>query len=380
MNRRVVPFADLSPTTEEIRPEVEEGWRRLLATNSWIGGETVESFEEGWARYCRTAHAVGVANGTDALHLILRALGIGRGDEVLVPANTFIATAEAVVLAGARPRFVDVDPESLLLTPDLLESAVTPATAAVVPVHLYGHVTDLSGLIRVADRHGIALVEDAAQAHGAERDGVRAGSAGVAAAFSFYPGKNLGAFGDGGAVTTNDADLAARVRSMSNHGRAGADRYLHPLVGTNSRLDPVQAVVLAAKLARLDEWTSRRRKIVAAYSERVADLPLRLVEPPPGVDSAWHLLVARVTDRDRVRVELAAQGVQTGIHYPVPCPEQPGFAQWADGWFPVASRAAKEIVSLPLHPHMDVEDVDYVSAALAGVLGGELGGEWRERR
>jgi len=365
---RSIPFADLSGTTAEIRAEVEAGWQRLLDSNQWIGGGVVEQFEQQWAGYCGTAEAVGVANGTDALHLVLRALGIGPGDEVLVPANTFIATAEAVVLAGARPRFVDVDPDSLLLTPEAVAAAVTPATAAVLPVHLYGHVADLAGHREIARRHGLAVVEDAAQAHGATRDGVRAGSAGAAAAFSFYPGKNLGAFGDGGAVTTDDAELASTIRSLTNHGRSVSDRYLHPNIGINSRLDALQAVVLSAKLRRLDEWTARRRDVVAAYRERVAGLPLRLVEPEIGVESAWHLLVARVADRDQVRADLAGLGVDTGIHYPVPCPEQTAYAEWADGEFPVASRTAREIVSLPLHPHMTIDEVDVVCEALAKVL------------
>ena len=341
---------------------------RLLRSNRWVGGDAVGLFEEQWAAYCGTAHAVGVANGTDALHLILRALGIGPGDEVLVPANTFIATAEAVLAAGARPRFVDVDPDSLLLTPEIVAAAVTPDTAAVIPVHLFGHVADVAGIAAVADRHGVAVVEDAAQAHGAARDGVRAGSIGLAAGFSFYPGKNLGAFGDAGAVTTDDGEVAAKVRSLLNHGRSETDRYVHSLVGVNSRLDPLQAVVLSAKLRHLDEWTERRRKVVAAYEEGTRHLRLRLVTPDPQVESAWHLLVARVQDRDRVQQELARMGVQTGIHYPLPCHEQPGYTRWSGEPCPVSSAAAREILSLPLHPHMDLEAVDHVCEALAEIL------------
>lgn len=368
MTGRTIPFSDLVPTTKEIRVEVEDGWRRLLDGNAWVGGDEVARFERGWAAYCGTAEAVAVANGTDALHLILRALGIGPGDEVLVPANTFIATAEAVVLAGARPRFVDVDPTSLLLTAETVEAALTPSTAAIVPVHLFGHVADLPALSAVARRHGLALVEDAAQAQGAERDGIRAGSGADAAGFSFYPGKNLGAFGDAGAVTTDDAALAATIRSLADHGRALHDKHLHTSVGTNSRLDGLQAVVLSAKLTRLDGWTGLRRKIVDHYRSRLEDLPLRIVEPDAGVDSAWHLLVVRVAGRDAVRAELAARGVQTGIHYPVPCHEQPAFAAWAGEPLPVASAAAREILSLPLHPYMDIDDVDVVCDVLADVL------------
>lgn len=364
----VVPFSTLEPTTAEVRDEVTSRWAALLESNSWVGGAEVERFERSWAEYCTTEHAVGVANGTDALHLVLRALGIGPGDEVLVPANTFIATAEAVVLAGARPRFVDVDPTGLLMTPEAVDAAVTSATTAVMPVHLFGHVADVAGIAEVARRHGIAVIEDAAQAHGATRDGVRAGSTGIAAGFSFYPGKNLGAFGDGGAVTTDDADLADRLRSLLNHGRSTEDRYEHPHIGMNSRLDSLQAVVLSAKLERLEGWTARRREIVAAYRERIEGLHLRLVEPAEGVESAWHLLVARVAERDRVRRDLEELGIQTGIHYPVPCHEQTAYVGWADTPCPVASRAAKEIVSLPMHPHLTIDEVDRVCEALAKVL------------
>jgi dTDP-4-amino-4,6-dideoxygalactose transaminase len=364
-----IPFADLTPTTTEIRAAVEAGWARLLDSNGWIGG--AEQFERSFAEYCGTTEAVGVGNGTDALHLILRGLGIGPGDEVIVPANTFIATAEAVVLAGARPRFVDVDPDTLLVTPEAVAAAVTPSTAAVLAVHLYGHMVDLDGLAEVARRHGIALIEDAAQAHGATRNGVRAGSRGIAAGFSFYPGKNLGAFGDAGAVTTSDSSLAATIRSLANHGRSVTDKYLHPNIGTNSRLDAVQAVVLSAKLPLLDRWLDGRRAVVAAYREQTADLPIRMVEPAAGVQSAWHLLVARVAERDRVRAELAENGVETGIHYPVPCPEQPGFVQFAEGSYEVASGTARQILSLPLHPHMTADEVDIVCRVLSKVVSTE---------
>ncbi|PPK94505.1 dTDP-3-amino-3,4,6-trideoxy-alpha-D-glucose transaminase [Kineococcus xinjiangensis] len=369
-----IPFSTLAPTTAEVRAEVEAGWRRILDGGSYVGGVEVDRFEHSFAGFCDRRHAVGVANGTDALHLILRGLGIGPGDEVLVPANTFIATAEAVLLAGARPRFVDVDPRTLLMSAQAAADAVTPATAAVIAVHLYGHVADLGGLREVAHRFGLAFVEDAAQAHGASRDGTAAGAAGVAAAFSFYPGKNLGAFGDGGAVVTDDAALADRVRSLANHGRSEVDRYIHERVGMNSRLDALQAVVLSAKLRHLPAWTAARRTVVDAYREQLRDAPLRLVEPEPGVVSAWHLLVARTSSRDHVRRELAASGIETGIHYPLPCPAQPAFRQWSDGSFPVATAAAAEVLSLPLHPHMTSGDVATVCAGLRAALASEDAG------
>jgi dTDP-4-amino-4,6-dideoxygalactose transaminase len=334
-----IPFADLTPTTTEIRAAVEAGWARLLDSNGWIGG--AEQFERSFAEYCGTTEAVGVGNGTDALHLILRGLGIGPGAD------------------------------TLLVTPEAVAAAVTPSTAAVLAVHLYGHMVDLDGLAEVARRHGIALIEDAAQAHGATRNGVRAGSRGIAAGFSFYPGKNLGAFGDAGAVTTSDSSLAATIRSLANHGRSVTDKYLHPNIGTNSRLDAVQAVVLSAKLPLLDRWLDGRRAVVAAYREQTADLPIRMVEPAAGVQSAWHLLVARVAERDRVRAELAENGVETGIHYPVPCPEQPGFVQFAEGSYEVASGTARQILSLPLHPHMTADEVDIVCRVLSKVVSTE---------
>lgn len=305
-----VPFADLRPMHDEIASEIDDAWKRLRTTGRFIGGPAVERFEQEWASYCGVQHAVGVANGTDALVLALRALGIGPGDEVIVPANTFIATAEAVVLAGAIPVFVDVHPESLLLTATIVDAAVTERTAAVMVVHLYGHMPDMEALVATARRHRLALVEDAAQAHGSSYAGKRAGSFGDVACFSFYPGKNLGAFGDGGAVVTNDDALARELRCMADHGRTEGTKYEHRLVGTNSRLDALQACVLSAKLMRLDAWTAGRRMIVDVYRDQLALGGLRLVEPLADVMSAWHLLVSRVEDRETVRTVLGLRGVE----------------------------------------------------------------------
>ena len=249
-----VPFIDLAAMTGEVRAAVSDAWRGLLDSNRFIGGEAVDRFESEWAAYCGTTQAIGMANGTDAIQLTLRALGIAEGDEVIVPANSFVATAEAVVLAGATPRFADVDPATLLLNADALTAALTNRTRAVIVVHLYGQMVDMDAIGRVAERAGIAVIEDAAQAHGATWRGRSAGSVGIAGCFSFYPGKNLGAFGDAGAVVTSDAALAARLRSLRDHGRAGGSHYDHAYLGTNSRLDALQAVVLSAKLARLDDW------------------------------------------------------------------------------------------------------------------------------
>ena len=366
--RPVVPFTDLAAMTREVRGAVDQGWERLLEESRFIGGQAVEEFEQAWASYCGAAHAVGVANGTDALQLTLVALGIGPGDEVIVPANTFVASAEAVVLAGATPRFADVSPRTLLLTPDDLEAAITGRTRAVIVVHLYGQMPDMDALRRTADRAGIWLIEDAAQAQGATWRGRRAGSIGQAGCFSFYPGKNLGAFGDAGAVVTADADLAKRIRSLRDHGRAPGSHYRHELVGTNSRLDALQAVVLTAKLARLDAWNEARQSIAARYRAAFALGPVRMVEDEPGARGVYHLAVARVPDRARVQQQLTAMGIETGIHYPIPCHQQAPYQRFAAGPLPVTEAAAAEVLSLPMFPHLRDDQVAQVSDAVHEAL------------
>jgi dTDP-4-amino-4,6-dideoxygalactose transaminase len=360
---------DLAAMTREVRPALDEAWDLLLADSDFVGGEAVERFEKQRAAYCGTAEAVGVANGTDALVLILRALGIGAGDEVVVPANTFVATVEAVVLAGATPRFADVHPDTLLLTGETLAAALTPRTAAVVPVHLYGQVADMDSIGEVATRAGLAVVEDAAQAHGATWKDRRAGSFGVAGSFSFYPGKNLGAFGDAGAVVTSDPALASTLRALRNHGRVAGSHHLHAEVGTTSRLDTLQAAVLSAKLARLDAWTEARRAAVARYTQALAGGPARMVGTGADASPAWHLAVALVPDRDRVRQSLSERGVQTAIHYPIPCHQLAPYLPYATGGLPVAEAAADQVLSLPLFPHLTGEQVDEVCEALRQVVG-----------
>lgn len=369
-----VPFTDLGGMAREVRATVLQDWSGLLDSSRFIGGAAVERFETEWAAYCGTPYAVGVANGTDALQLSLMALGIGLGDEVIVPANTFIATAEAVVLAGGVPRFADVDPETLLITAETLEAAITPRTAAVIVVHLYGQMADMDALSRVTSKAGLVLLEDAAQAQGATWRGQRAGSVGRAGCFSFYPGKNLGAFGDAGAVTTHDGALAERLRCLRDHGRAVGSHYRHAAIGTNSRLDAVQAVVLSAKLARLDAWTEARRDIAARYRVAFAGTTAQLVKEAPGARGVHHLAVARVPDRERTQESLASRGIQTGIHYPTPCHQHPPYLPFADGPLPVAEAAAGEILSLPMFPHMSDRQVDRVCDAVADIL------DWREAR
>jgi dTDP-4-amino-4,6-dideoxygalactose transaminase len=361
-----VPFTDLGAMAREVWPDIETDFIDAVRNGRYIGGSPVDAFERQWAEYCGSSHAVGVANGTDALELTMLALGIGAGDEVIVPANTFIATAAAVVRAGAVPVFVDVDADTLLITPEILRAAITPRTRAVTVVHLYGNVPDMDGLGAVAERAGIALIEDAAQAHGAEWRGRRAGSFGVAGCFSFYPGKNLGAFGDGGAVVTSDPELADRIRALANHGRSlGAAHYEHHYVGTNSRLDSLQAIVLAGKLERHEDWTEARIALADRYRKRLAGSAAGLME----VRHVYHLMVVRVPDRRRIQAALIQRGVQSGVHYPVPCHRQPPLRRYATGPLTVVERTADELLSLPLFPHMTTAQVDHVCRALDEALG-----------
>jgi dTDP-4-amino-4,6-dideoxygalactose transaminase len=359
-----VPFTDLGAMTREVRPDVDAAWNTLLGTGRFVGGPEVDRFEEEWASYCGTTHAIGVANGTDALALTLRALDIGAGHEVVVPANTFIATVEAVVLAGATPRFADVDPDTLLLTAEGLAAVITPRTSAVIAVHLYGQTADMDAISITAERAGLAVLEDAAQAHGASWWGRPAGSLGRAGCFSFYPGKNLGAFGDAGAVVTADTELADRLRSLRNHGRAGDSHYRHGDIGTNSRLDSVQAAVLSAKLPRLDAWVEARRAIVGQYREALQGGPMRLVATAPGAEHAYHLAVVEAPDRDSARAELGRRGIETAVHYPVPCHRQGPYRRFATGPLPVAEGAAERVLSLPLFPHMTAEQITRVCEAV----------------
>lgn len=360
-----VPFTDLGAMAREVWPSIQVEYTDALLAGRYIGGSAVDSFEKEFAAYCHTEYAVGVANGTDALQLTLEALGIGAGSEVVVPANTFIATVEAVVRAGATPRFADVDPDTLLLTPETFEAALSPRTAAVMVVHLYGQMPDMDALTTKAAEAGVLVIEDAAQAHGAEWNGRRAGSFGIAGCFSFYPGKNLGAFGDAGAVVTSDAELADRIRCLANHGRAGGSmHYEHELVGTNSRLDALQAIALSAKLANNEAWTIARIALAEEYRNRLAGTGIRMVERSPLARHVYHLFVVRVRDRENVQEALANKGIRTGVHYPVPCHQQPPLRRYADGPLPVCESSAGELISLPLFPHMTWEQLERVCEVL----------------
>lgn len=370
-----VPLIDLAAAHSEVAEEVAAGFKRVIAETAFVGGAEVTAFEREYAEFTGVPYCVGVANGTDALELALRAVGAGPGSEVVLPANTFIATAEAVARCGARPVLVDCDADTHLLDVDAALAAVTPATRAVVPVHLYGQLAPVerlrAGLAAAGER--VAVVEDAAQCQGATRHGRPPGAGGIAAT-SFYPGKNLGAYGDAGAVVTADAALATAVRRLGSHG--GLAKYVHEVVGMNSRLDGLQAVVLRAKLARLAGWNAARRAAAARYHELLA--PLDVVRPVtlPGNEHVWHIYCVRIPSdgspdrRDRVLDRMRAAGVGAAIHYPVPVHRTPAFAGlgYQRGAFPRAERLASEIISLPIYPQITAAQQERVVAVLADAL------------
>ncbi len=359
-----LPLVDLEPIHERIRAELDEAWSSTTRSHAFVLGPLVEKFEEEWAEYCGVGRAIGVGSGTDAIELGLRAMGIGRGDEVIVPASTFVASAAAVAATGAVPVFTDVDPATMLITAPHVEAAITPRTSAALLVHLFGNPVDIEPIEAVARRAGIALVEDAAQAHGASIGERRIGSMGAFAAFSHYPTKNLGAFGDGGTVVTDDPRIATRVRLLGNHGRSSQMEQKYELIGSTSRLDGLQAAVLSVKLAYLDDWNRSRREVVQWYDEMLPN-GIRRVRTGSTATSAPHLCVVRCLDRDGVRNRLADQGIGSGIHYPDPVPRTRAFGSRC-GEFPVAEQSADTALSLPLWPGMSAEQVERVCDALAG--------------
>lgn len=366
-----IPLVDLAAQQADIADEVRTGLDEVFAATAFIGGPAVGRFEAAYAAFSQVAHCVGVANGTDALELALRAVGVGAGGEVILPANTFIATAEAVSRIGAVPVLVDVDPVHLLVDPDAVKAAVGPRTEAIVPVHLFGQVAPMERLLKIAADAGVPLVEDAAQSQGARQNGRAAGSFGLAAGTSFYPGKNLGAAGDGGAVTTDDADVARTVRVIAAHG--SAVKYDHEVIGFNSRLDTVQAVVLEAKLDRLDVWNTRRRVAAAYYAELLGRVDgVRIPTSAEGNEDVWHLYVVQVDERDRVLGQLNAAGVGAGIHYPTPIHLTGAYRSMGlgRGEFTVAESAADRILSLPIYPHITRDQQEYVVGVLADAVGG----------
>jgi dTDP-4-amino-4,6-dideoxygalactose transaminase len=364
-----IPLVDLVAQFEEVREEVSAGLDDVMSRGAFIGGAEVGAFETAYAALSGSAHCVGVANGTDALELALRAVGVGPGDEVVLPANTFIATAEAAARIGAVPVLVDVDPDTLLIDPKQVGAAIGSRTKALVPVHLFGQVAPVEELAELAELNGIPIVEDAAQSQGATRHGRPAGSLGTIAATSFYPGKNLGAAGDAGAVTTDDPALARFVRVMSSHG--SERKYDHEMVGFNSRLDTVQAVVLSAKLRRLAAWNEQRRVAAQRYLELLADAPgVVLPTTAEGNEHVWHLFVVRVAERDRVLKSLNDNGIGAGIHYPTPVHLTRAFEHldYPASSFPVTETAAGQLLSLPIYPHITVDQQVRVVESLRSAL------------
>jgi dTDP-4-amino-4,6-dideoxygalactose transaminase len=363
-----VPFVDLQAQYRAIKAEIDAALQRVLDTSAFILGREVEAFERAFAEYVGARECVGVSNGTAALHLALAACGVGAGDEVIVPANTFFATPEAVSAAGATPVFVDCDPVTYNLDPAKMERAVSERTRAVIPVHLYGQPADLDAVSEVAGRHGLTVIEDAAQAHGALYKGRRVGALARAGCFSFYPGKNLGAYGEGGAVVTDDPEVARRVRLLRDHG--SLVKYRHEIVGYNSRLEGIQAAVLGVKLKHLDGWNALRRRHAARYRELLGALEeagaLSLPREADYAEHVYHLFVVQTSARDSMQRFLAGAGVQTGVHYPAPPHLQPAYAALGhrEGDFPEAERQSRRVLSLPMFAELTERQLAYVAHAV----------------
>jgi dTDP-4-amino-4,6-dideoxygalactose transaminase len=364
-----VPFLDLRAQYARLADEVLREMREVAESGTYVLGPKVAAFEEAFARFLGARHCVGVSSGTSALHLALLGAGVGPGDEVITVPMTFIATSWAVSYAGATPVYVDVDPVTFTLDVNQVERRITPRTKAILPVHLYGQPADLGPLLEIGRRHGLPVIEDAAQAHGARYQGRAAGTLGRCGCFSFYPGKNLGAFGEAGAVVTDDPALAARLRALRDH--AQEKRYHHGELGFNYRMDALQGAVLGVKLKHLEAWTEARRRLADRYRDRLAGLPLGLPAEAPGRRHVWHLFVVLHPRRDRLRHELEGRGIQTGLHYPIPLHLQKAYAHLGHraGDFPVAERVGRECLTLPLFPEMTAGQQDAVIEALTDILG-----------
>jgi dTDP-4-amino-4,6-dideoxygalactose transaminase len=360
-----VPFLDLNAHHQPIREQLDAAIRDVMDKSAFAGGPFVAAFEREFARYCGCHEAVGTGSGTDALWLALLALDIGPGDEVVTVPSTFMATAEAISYCQARPQFVDIDEQTYTMDPGLLERAITPRTRAIIPVHLFGQCADMEAILAVADRHGIPVIEDACQAHGALYKGKKAGTLGTAGCFSFYPGKNLGAMGEAGAVTTNDKELAEKIRILRDHGQH--EKYSHSRIGWNARMDGIQGAVLNVKLKQLDGGNNRRRAHGLQYDKLLGDVP-EIITPfeAPHNRHVYHIYAVRVPERDEVLKTLAAKGIHCGIHYPIPVhlQEAYGFLGYGDGSFPVAERCAQEFLSLPMFPELTREQVLAVATEL----------------
>jgi len=370
MSDMQIPYLDLGAQYASIKDEIDAAIAAVISSNAFVLGPAVAKFEAAYAEYCETKHCIGVNNGTNALLLALRSLEIGEGDEVITAANTFIATASAIALAGAKPVLVDVDPRTRNINPDLIEAAITKQTRAIIPVHLYGRPAPMQAVLDIAARHGLDVIEDAAQAHGARWQGRRIGSLGRLACFSFYPGKNLGAYGEGGAVTTSDDQLAARLRQLRDHG--SAKKYHHEILGYNARLEGIQGAVLSVKLKHLDHWSARRREIAQQYNELLSTVPITTPETPADDECVFHLYVIETDRRDDLQAFLRDHGVPTIIHYPIPIHLQQAFAslghQRSD--FPVTEQLCHRILSLPIFPEMTESQITYVAGQVGAFFDG----------
>lgn len=364
---RNIPFLDIKQTYIELKAEIDIAVKRVMDSGWYIQGEELRKFENEFAEYCDVKYCIGVGNGLDALHLILRAMDIGTGDEVIVPSNTFIATWLAVSYSGAVPVPVEPDEGTHNIDPTRIEEAVTEKTKAIMPVHLYGQPADIDAIIGIAKKFNLKVIEDAAQAHGAKYKGKRAGGLGDAAGFSFYPGKNLGAFGDGGAVTTNDPVIAEKVRMLRNYG--SKIKYTHELKGFNSRLDELQASILRVKLQHLDEWNKRRIQIAEYYNQLLKEIDVALPGIPIDFESVFHLFVIRTKNRDFIQKGLREAGIETLIHYPIPPHKQDAYAAMNSISLPMSERLAGEVLSLPIGPYLSNDEVVYVANSIIRVLG-----------
>lgn len=364
----LIPFVDLKASYSLIKEEIVSELNHAIDQTRFIEGASVHAFEEAFASYCGVQHCVAVSSGTSALYLILRAHNVGPGDEVIIPVNTFIATAEAVSLVGATPVFVDIDPSTYLIEVSSVESVITEKTKAIIPVHLYGQCADMDAICSIADRHDIIVIEDACQAHGAQYKNKQAGSLAHAAAFSFYPGKNLGAWGEGGAITTNDDVFAQTLRELKKHGEI--QKYHHKRVGGNFRMSEFQGIVLRAKLPYLNQWNEARNKNARIYLQSLGDADIILPNVAEHNMSVWHLFVVQVADRDAIKENLAEQGIASGIHYPIPLHLTEAYAPlgYVKGDFPSAEQVQENILSLPMYPELTSDQINQITETLKSML------------
>jgi dTDP-4-amino-4,6-dideoxygalactose transaminase len=365
----VIPLVDLQAQYRSIKAEIDAAVLAVLDSAQFVLGPAVTAFETNFAAYCRTADAIGVNSGTSALHLALMAAGVVPGDEVITVPFTFVATVAAIEYAGAKPVFVDIEPIYYTMDPAKLEAAITPRTKAIVPVHLYGQPADMDPILEIARRRGVPVIEDACQSHGADYHGRRCGSIGALGCFSFYPGKNLGAYGEGGAVVTSDPAFAARIRLLRSWGEE--TRYTHSYRGFNYRMDGIQGAVLDVKLRHLERWTEARRVHAASYHRLLADTPASVPAVRPGATHVYHVYAVRVPRREAVRAALTEAGVQTGVHYPIPVHLQPGYRDlgYTRGDFPVAEEVAGEVLSLPIYPELTEQNIEHVAGVVRAAVG-----------